>query len=209
MTNLEDCTMGNLQEALLENGYGFLGAKMPTILENPVIKEFLEDENHEELFNRAVNHPSEETYNELSEAFITFHRRNRVIRYCSGFIRRYPIDYDKRIKLKRKRFRSVPANTFEVSPEVWVSDVYNPSLKSVEDEVIKREQHSKGFVYAKNDSLNTAINSLLNEKQKKIFLLLSEGYSSKEIAEMFGDSEPNITYWKKKMIKQLKEHFNR
>lgn len=179
------------------------------VLENKVIQEFLEDEECNELFNQLLEKPDEEKIKILDEKFKEFYRINRIIRYLSGFVRRYPIDYDKRVKLRNKRYlliidKTVTNNMDETNVGMidLIKDGYQ---KEIDEDLLK----PTGFFSIENDELELVVNEL-NEKQRRILYLYYErGLNNKEISEIFGQTEPNISYWHKKTLKHLAERLSR
>lgn len=156
--------------------------RLPEILENPVIKEFLEDKSNSEAF----------------------YRYNRIIRYLTGLIKRYPIDYDKRIKMRNSRYPLImdsPINKREHSNTSMV-DLLPDNRQSEIDSLILKET---GFFYIENDTLYKAIKKLNSKQWVILFLYYEKGFNNKEISQIFGQTEQNISYWHKKTLDQLRK----
>lgn len=178
------------------------------ILENGVIQEFLEDEENNELFNQLLENPDEEQLRFLDEKFKEFYRMNRIIRYLSGLIRRYPIDYDKRMKLRNSRFLLIidktVTNNMDESNVGMIDLIKDDYQKELDENLLK----PTGFFSIENDELELVINEL-NKKQKQILYLYYErGLNNKEIGDLFGQTEQNISYWHKKTLKHLAERIS-
>ncbi|MFO6498191.1 hypothetical protein ACINLD_18650 [Bacillus sp. z60-11] len=63
-----------------------LKSRLSEVKKNPVMKEFLEDPDNNEIFYVALKHPTNKNLAALDERFKSFYRINRIIRYLSGFI---------------------------------------------------------------------------------------------------------------------------
>lgn len=204
--NVDDCKLEIKNQEALQQLRNQIKEKLPTILENPVIVEFLDlSKENKALFDKAIYSSCNTSLQTLNTSFKEFHRINRIVRYISGFIRRYPIDYDKRVKARRKRFKTIPGKTFDSRVEYAAANELIQHRQEVEKQVLENEQKEQGFIFAKNEKLNQAFNSL-NEKQKRILLLAyDDGLNNREIGEVFGETEQNIAYWKRKTLRQLRD----
>ena len=198
------CELENFHDKTLQNRVGKIKKNLPTILENPVIKEFLEIEENKQLLEEALRNPSEITLENWNQTFKEFHKINRIVRYISGLIRRYPIDYDKRVKARRRKYQSVPGYKLENSEQHRNNKDFFRDNENVETAVIVKEYKNQGMILFKNKQLERAVQKL-NTKQKKIlYFYYEEELNNREIAEIFGETEQNIAYWNKKTLKSLR-----
>lgn len=190
-------------------GLGKVEENLPEIMRNPVIQEFLEDENNKSLFYQAFENPKEDNIRQLDIQFKRFYRYNRIIRYLSGLIRRYPIDYDKRVKLRKNRYpltvdKTVTHNNTG-STMTMVDLIQDKSQKSSDYYLFKQS----GSIFLENEQLLKLIEEL-NRKQRQILYLYYEiGFNNKEIGSLFGQTEQNISYWHKKTLKYLKDRLDK
>lgn len=77
--------------------------KMSELLKNSVLQEFLAREEYKNAFYEVFEKGDYESVEKLNNNFKEFYRINRIVRYMTGLIKRYPIDYDKRVKLRNSR----------------------------------------------------------------------------------------------------------
>ncbi|MED1865862.1 hypothetical protein P4V41_20635 [Fictibacillus nanhaiensis] len=78
----------------------FFMNKYSGALNEPIIKEFLNDENNRDLFIEAVTLNNQEKMNELDIKFKDFYHRARLYKYIQSLIKLYSIDFDKRTRKK-------------------------------------------------------------------------------------------------------------
>ncbi|MCY8636630.1 sigma-70 family RNA polymerase sigma factor [Bacillus sp. S17B2] len=180
----------------------YLKNNLQSILKNPVILEFLKDPLHKNTFYTALNDPSDDNLNRLNKQFKSFYRINRAIRYLSGFIKRYPTDYNKRVRRRQDRYQLIlnkPATeSSDTELALLLQDTSQPSINF--------NRITNTNFPADNEDLLEAIN-VLTEKQRKILTFYYEyGYTHKEIGRIFEESEQNISYWHKKTLKQLRDY---
>lgn len=186
--------------------------RLPVILEDPIVKEFLQDEDNKTAFNNAMEILDEANMKKLDEKFKQFHRINRIIRYMTGLIKRSAIDYDKKDKLRNSRYQLVvdkPVNNGREGSNVTIKDLLiEPKGTSPADYLIFKEDEEKKLFQMDNSYLSEAIKEL-NEKQHEIlYMYYEQGYTNKEISEYYGQTEQNISYWHKRSIKQLEKLIN-
>ncbi|ELK23092.1 MULTISPECIES: sigma-70 family RNA polymerase sigma factor [Anoxybacillus] len=185
-----------------------LKERLPIILENPIIKEFLKDSDHREVFYKTLEDPSVNNVQMLDEKFKKFYRYNRIIRYLMGFIRRYPIDYDKKVKLRSSRYQLIidkPINNGRDDSRVSMREMIVDKRELPLDFLLTKEYERQGIFYIKNEVLSNALQSLNPNQRKILYLYYERGFNNKEIARILGQTEQNISYWHKKTLKQLRE----
>ncbi|MGG3662977.1 sigma-70 family RNA polymerase sigma factor [Bacillus gobiensis] len=181
--------------------------RLPEILENPIIKEFLEIEENEKAFHEIIEGKKKDI-EFLDKKFKEFYRYNRIIRYMTGLIKRYSIDYDKRFKVRNNRYQLIidkPINNGRDDSNVTLGGLLGTINKTPEEYLLDKEDKKELLFQTKNPDLSESLKKL-NQKQLEILNLYYEkGYNNKEIGEHFGQTEQNISYWHKKTLKQLRE----
>lgn len=179
------------------------------INEIPVIIEFLNNTQNKLSFDNFIKQPNQRNLDILNLNFMKFYRINRIVRYMSGLIKRYPIDYDKRVKLRNNRYQLImdkPLNNGSNEPNITIGDTVKSNTVNPMDVIIKLDEKIRLQFEIKNQLLSHAFNQL-NDKQKKILYLYYElGFNNKEIGHYFNQSEQNISYWHKKTLKELREN---
>lgn len=180
--------------------------RLPEVLANPVVKEFLENESNSKAFYKVLDYPNTENINLLDRKFKDFYRYNRIIRYLTGLIKRYSIDYDKRVKLRNNRYPLImdkPINGTGYSAKSMVEMFSDTKQITVDYSVLKEDEP----FYIENEFLYKAIQKLNSKQWIILFLFYEKGFNNKNISQLFGQTEQNISYWHKKTLKQLKETF--
>lgn len=182
--------------------------RLPKIMEDPVIREFLEVEGNRKAFDAAINSFDESKLKDLDERFKEFYRLNRISRYLTGLIKRYSIDFDKRVKLRNNRFQLImdkPVRSGKEDSVLTMGNLLTSTDKTPYDILEERERLKENIFVAKNQLLQESLEELESKQIEILYLKYEEGYSNKEIGKFFGQTEQNISYWHKKTIKQLKK----
>lgn len=157
------------------------------------------------MFYQALETPNKKNVKTLDTQFKEFYRFNKIIRYLSGLIRRYPIDYDKKRKLRDGRFPLVIDKTImdnKTGSKVSLVELIHEKIPvDLNQNLIKED----GLFTIENEELNEALKELNSKQCHILFLYYEEGLTNKEIAKIIGQTEQNISYWHKKTIKHLKD----
>lgn len=190
--------------------YLTLKKKMPKLLETPVMQRFIKVEDNKRILDEAMRKYDEEKLKLLDESFKEFYHLDRVIAYMIGVVKRYSIDYDKRVSLRNERFPLVldkAPTSLQNEDGVMIKDLIE-SNEYLPEEIFERKQNEKKIGFAILDSHPLkAILSTLNSRQREIIsLYYLKGYNNKEIGELFNQTEQNISYWHKKTKKQIMEN---
>lgn len=164
--------------------------KLPIILENPVFKEFLREEENRVKFDRLIGNLDDEmSFRILDRKFKEFYRINRIERYISGLIKRYSIDYDKRVKLRNSRFQLImdkPINTGKDQSNITMSELIPNNEKEPMDNLIENEEKRDFIFDINNPYLHKAISELGLKQREILYLYYEKGLNNKEIGEYYG-----------------------
>jgi RNA polymerase sigma factor (sigma-70 family) len=182
--------------------------RVPVILENPIVKEFLGIKENAKLFNEMLEDQKEENISILDKRFKEFYRFNRIIRYMTGLIKRYPIDYDKRVKVRNSRYQLIidkSINNGRDDSNITIGDLIEGGTKTPEQSLLDKEDVQELLFQTNNPVLSAALKKLAPKQLKILSMYYVEGFNNKEIGEYFGQTEQNISYWHKKTLKQLKD----
>lgn len=176
------------------------------IKELPMVKRFISDIDNQNLFENTFFNCDIENLEKLDLAFKKFYKKQKAIGYALGIIKRYSIDYDKRVRKRNKRYL-LTLDTPIISTDY--SSVSNFS-EMIQDSSINFSIEMKSEIFEiENKQLIQAIKrSSLKPFQKQLLkLIYKENYSQREVSKIFGQTEQNIYYWHKKTIRQLKKEF--
>ncbi|WP_230932260.1 sigma-70 family RNA polymerase sigma factor [Priestia sp. TSO9] len=181
--------------------------RLPLVLENPVIQEFLKDEKHKEAMHAAFKNPSQTDINLLNQTFKTFYRINRVVRYCSVLIRGRSQDFDKRERKRNfKQLLVFDKNALEDNaPSIkTIGAVLDSNVESPELSVIEKVEEGT-VIPVVNEELYKAMRALTDKQRKILYYRFEKMLTNRQIAEILGETEQNIGYWVKKTLKQLRD----
>lgn len=156
--------------------------RLPEILEDPIVKEFLQDKDNETAFNNAMEILDEVNINKLDQKFKQFHRVNRVIRYMTGLIKRYAIDFDKKGKVRNSRYQLVvdkPVNNGRDGSNVTIKDLLKGHKGEMPIEhLMLKEDEEKNFFQLDNPSLIEAIEELNSKQHEILYMYYEQGYNN-------------------------------
>ncbi len=177
--------------------------KNKSFLSNPIIKEFLKEEEHLRLLMQSVCLPSEENNNKLNVAFKQFYAEIRLIKYFSTFLYYYSINFDKKNRRNRDRFalildQPLPDNDNETSKDLISSKILTTSdtPESLDDNISQFQ-------------LYQALKSLTPKQKKIIELAYVKELTDTEIAKLLGVSQQNISKTRKNALTRLRNYLER
>lgn len=178
------------------------------IKELPMIRQFILDGSNQELFKKAYVTGDIEIIEKLNLAFKAFYKRQKGIKYAIGIIKRYSIDYDKRVKKRNNRYLLTldkPINNNDESTRLSFLEL----LQDTQQAEFPGLQQTEIFEM-EDERLREAVEKAkLNPFQKKLLkLIYKDNYSQREISKMVGQTEQNIYYWHKKTINQLRNEMD-
>ena len=192
-----------------EYHYWVLKKKMPGLLRTAVMQRFIEVEENKKAFDEAMKEYNADKLRALDERFKAFYHLDRAVGYMIGVVKRYSIDYDKRVNLRNKRFPLVldgPPTSVRGDGFLAIKDLIDDG-QSQPDILFERKENKKelGVPIRDNHRLSRVLRRL-NSRQKKILnLYYVQGYTNKEIGEFFNQTEQNVSYWHKKIKKQIQQ----
>ncbi|CAM3997794.1 sigma-70 family RNA polymerase sigma factor [Mesobacillus zeae] len=166
-------------------------------LSNPLIKEFLADEEHYELFTEAVCSPCDEVQERINEKFKEFYFRIRFISYVSSTLYFHGINLDKKIRKHDQRF-----------PLQLDQPINNESETTLKELIEYKENDSidSGDVldFISDPVLYKAIKSLTNNQQDILSLAYVKGLKDVEIAALLKKTQQAVSKSRKKALNTLK-----
>ncbi|ESU32000.1 hypothetical protein G3A_13550 [Bacillus sp. 17376] len=182
--------------------------RLPVILQDPIVQEFLRDEESKAALDHALETLQDKDINKLDEHFKEFYRLNRALRYLTGLIKRYAIDYDKRVKLRNFRYQLIvdkPMSNGRGESNSTMLDMLENSNKTPEQFLMLKENEQRKLFAMENHKLSDAIELLEPKQHQILYLYYAQGFTNKEIGKAFRQTEQNISYWHKKTLKQLEK----
>lgn len=171
------------------------------ILNNPIIKSFLENERNYKLVQEAITNLTKENQEKVDRAFKEHYNKAKLIKYVSKLIHFFSIDYDKRINTFSKRFllsldQSLPTDT---------------ETKTLAKDLIVSKNHLSfdttfGSTLAEqieNEDLLLALEILTPKQLRIIELIYLNNLPIKVVAAFFDTSPQNISNQHRKALKKL------
>ncbi|OSX89539.1 hypothetical protein S2E19_04513 [Bacillus mycoides] len=176
-------------------------------MNEPIVRNFLKDEENYALFQEAIINPTEENASMLNSAFAEYYRKVKVINYISNLVYFYSIDFDKRVSLYKKRnLFALTVSHEEVDNNLNSLD----ALTSSEDDLTYADYENM----SKKDDLKDHIDGellykaldVLSDKQLKILTLMYlNDHTNKEVAEILDESVQTVSYNHNKALSKIKE----
>lgn len=170
------------------------------VIQNPIIKSFLDKKENYKLVSNAISYPSEKNKNAVDKAFKEHYKQIKKMAYISNLIHFFSIDYDKKIRKLNNRYtlildKEITDNkdtTFKdlvVSKPLYTQNIFGNNLKD----------------HIENIELYEAL-KLLTEKQLSILeMKFLKNMTTKEIAETTETTPQNISNQFNKSIRKLKK----
>ncbi|WP_057915870.1 RNA polymerase sigma factor [Peribacillus muralis] len=170
--------------------------------EDKLFQEFLNDGNNKADFFSLLNTPTTEKAQVLDLRFREFFRQKKILNYLYGMIRRFAVDYDKRVRRRNMNYLLI------LDKQVGSGDDFNKNTLTdlipsnaktpLEETLVNEEQF-----FLENEELRRVFINL-KQKQKDILkMYYVEGLTNKEIGQRLNKSPQNIQYWHKKSIQEL------
>lgn len=174
-------------------------------MNEPIVRNFLNDKDNYALFENAILNPNEENKHLLNQAFAEYYRKIKIINYISKLVKYYSIDIEKRINLVKKRNILILDTSINEDEEESIKmDVLSSSMKDITYESFEQNSH-KLTDQIGNEMLHKGY-SLLSDKQMEILnLIYIKNLTNKQVAKILEESEQTVSYNHKAAIKKLQD----
>ncbi|GAA0504480.1 hypothetical protein GCM10008986_35030 [Salinibacillus aidingensis] len=150
--------------------YSELGEQIQKVLEEPIMKAFLEEPDNVKLLNNVIEFPTELNCNELDEAFRYYYQKARMMKYLITLIRIYSIDYDKKHRKLSERFPLIVDKPLGDEEEgETLGSLLAVEHPNFEEMYVNHNAHDLGD-YVTSTMLYYAID-VLTEKQRSVIKL--------------------------------------
>ncbi|MES9699970.1 MULTISPECIES: sigma-70 family RNA polymerase sigma factor [Bacillus] len=189
----------------------FLKEKMNQINEISLIKEFLQVEENNMLFKKLIDNPSEENVSQLNNSFRALYIERRILKYLSGFIKRYAIDYDKRFKLRSSRYPLVLDKFVSKDKETvntTVVEFVRSQDKTPLEMLLQKEDSNSLLAQIRDEKLEMALTQLSYKELEVLSLYYLEEKTLTEIAEHYGQTIQAINYYHKGSLKKIRKYLS-
>ena len=91
-----------------------LHQRYASFFDQPIIQVFLQNPEHLKIFTDTLESPSTNNIGHLNETFQIFYYRAKVYKYLCSLIYFFSVDFDKRARKQRERYRMV----LDVTPRI-------------------------------------------------------------------------------------------
>lgn len=172
-------------------------------LSEPIMKQFLQDENNYQLLLKVIREPNNNNAKrELDDAFRNFFKRVKIINYLSNLIYYYSIDYDKKMS-RRKRRNIVLEDQELMNLNNTSTEAIDSECSYLENPLFELEKGRNLIDCISNENLYKGLHKISKKQLKILDLKYRYHLSNKEIAEKINESEQNVSYHHRKALKSL------
>jgi RNA polymerase sigma factor (sigma-70 family) len=177
--------------------------RYPGILKNPVMKSFLCNKKNRNLLKKALCSPSEESVNELNQAFKKHYFNLRFTTFISNTIHFNSINYDKKERKHRAIYQlSLDTPVFE-ERSVSVIDVL-PDEKNTFFKILE-EKSQKIEDIITDEKLYEAVLTLTSNQRLILKLAYIDGLRDTEIARILNKTQQAVSKSHRKALEKLRE----
>lgn len=175
-------------------------------MNEPIVRNFLKDKTYYNLFQSAIENPTEENISLLNQSFSNYYRKVKIINYISTLIHFYSIDFDKKVTLNKKR--NVLTLDSPTVKQDYVAVKIDTGTSSQDDSTyISFENNNDNLKdHISDEKLYTALNYLSAKQLTILNLIYLYGYSNKKVAETINVSEQTVSYNHKTALQKLKKN---
>lgn len=192
----------------MENNLSFY-LKNSKVLNQPIVKQFLDNSRYYSIFVNVVRDPSSENIDLLNLTFKKFYKKVRMIKYINTMINLFSIDFDKRNRKNQKRHVLVLNAPLQESsssaPVERIDTISDPKYVESSEPCIKKCNDLTEYIEDKR--LYDAFCKLTNKQRKVLNLLYIEGLTMQDIATFLGESRQNIFNIHKRSLEKLRKNF--
>ncbi|MBS7429371.1 MULTISPECIES: sigma-70 family RNA polymerase sigma factor [Virgibacillus] len=180
--------------------------KCKSKMNQPVIRNFLKDENNYILLKKVLEDPSdEENKKKLDNAFQNYYKGIKIIGYLSKLIYFYSIDYDKRRNNYKNKTVYPLKKESSSNIEQDFQQIFDIYISSTRDLTVNTfEKHQSLLEQIEDESLFQSLQHLKPTQLRILELIYSYGLKNKEVAEVLGKSEQTVSYNHRAALKKIK-----
>ncbi|RAP26429.1 hypothetical protein C2W64_01973 [Brevibacillus laterosporus] len=182
----------------------------PGLLSNPILKNFLKEEENLLLFSKVINSPTQENREELDRSFKSFYGKIRLLNFISKLLYYNAIDYDKKVRQRNQRYLLTldkPIESTSRDDIVTIVD-FIPSDQPTLDEVIIHKNNVLDEMID-DRQLSKAIKILTAKEKLMIELAYIHNMSDREIAKKLCVSHQAIGKTRKRAINKIRNYMEK
>ncbi|WP_160890324.1 sigma-70 family RNA polymerase sigma factor [Halobacillus litoralis] len=172
------------------------------LIKNPLVKKFLEQEEHFNLLIQNLKDPSDENRNMLDSSFREYYTGVKVINYLSKTIHWGAVNFDKKQRREKNRFPLVMDGTVDDDESSLVEGI--PSSEPLVDIQVIENVHNSLENKIENERLKIAF-SKLTERQKKVLeFVYGNNLTLTKTAHELGITQQGASKIQKKALERLR-----
>ncbi|MGM9955395.1 MAG: sigma-70 family RNA polymerase sigma factor [Peribacillus sp.] len=177
-----------------------LHQRYASFFNQPIIQVFLQNPEHLKIFTDTLESPSTNNLCHLNETFQIFYYRAKVYKYLCSLIYFFSVDYDKRARKQRERYRMDLDMT---SDSGGIID----RIGNVDVQLEKMGETGDLSSHISDEQLVNALQKLTPKQNRVLTMVYSYGLTNKEIAAYFKESPQNISSIRKQGLEKLRKHY--
>ncbi|WYP26812.1 sigma-70 family RNA polymerase sigma factor [Alkalihalobacillus sp. FSL W8-0930] len=175
-------------------------------LNAPVIRAFLEEEQHMNLLIESIVEPTPKNREAVNESFRSFYMELRLVKYLSQLIHYYSIDVSKRYRRHFARHSYVMDQPLSDDHSLYLHDVLESEGPSVESLVTEGGSDLEQVI--ENPLLYKHFLALSDKQKQVLNLYFVGGLSHRVIAKRFGSTPQNISQIATRALAKLRSAIN-
>jgi len=167
-------------------------------LNNPIIKNFLKNEDNFKLLTEAVLTPSKRNRESVDKVFREYYLKVKKVKYVSNLIYFFSIDFDK----KQRKYQSHNSLILDKS-------LSNETETTLKDFIPDKEQSNNQLFgtrlidHIENETLAEALKTLTKRQLQVLELIYLKGLTLKEISFITDSTPQNISNHHRKALIKL------
>lgn len=192
--------MNKLTAHFFSHSLDVLHQRYTSFFEQPIIQVFLQNPDHLKIFTDTLESPSSNNICHLNETFQIFYYRAKVYKYLCSLIYFFSVDYDKRARKQRERYRM----DFDLTSD---SGGIIDRIGNLDIQLEKMGETGDLSSHIGDEELVKALQKLTPKQNRVLTMVYSYGLTNKEIAAYFHESPQNISSIRKQGLKKLRKHY--
>lgn len=192
--------MNKLTTHFFSHSLDVLHQRYTSFFEQPIIQVFLQNPDHLKIFTDTLESPSSNNICHLNETFQIFYYRAKVYKYLCSLIYFFSVDYDKRARKQRERYRM----DFDLTSD---SGGIIDRIGNLDIQLEKMGETGDLSSHIGDEELVKALQKLTPKQNRILTMVYSYGLTNKEIAAYFHESPQNISSIRKQGLKKLRKHY--
>lgn len=173
-------------------------------LSNPIIKNFLKNQENYQLFLDTINNPTIENKEKLDRTFKLFYFNVRFISFISSSIYFNAVNFDKRQRKYSSRNLLTIDSTMQNDEEITFKDIIEDTKSEITIEKLSISDDIADYLI--NPILYKAVQSLSVKQKEVLNLVYIKGLSDTEIAKLLNKSQQSVSKIHKIALRKIHDY---